>query len=90
MISQEEIQKFLEGNDPEEYIVSIEYDYASDKIFKIKEVPDKGKSIVKDNLIAFAWVGDLRGLNFYSNSKGLPLGSIKNSLISGKLIGSKE
>ena len=71
MISQEEIQKFLEGNDPEEYIVSIEYDYASDKIFKIKEDPNKGKSIVKDNLIAFAWVGDLRGLNFYSNSKGL-------------------
>ena len=38
MISQEEIESFLVGNDPEEFIVSVEYDYLSDKIFKIKEV----------------------------------------------------
>ena len=43
----------------------------SDHIYKIKEVPGKGKSIVKDSLIAFAWVGDLRGLNFYQGSKAL-------------------
>ena len=36
MISQEEIKSFLEGNDPEEHIVSIEFDYMSDSIFKIK------------------------------------------------------
>jgi DNA polymerase elongation subunit (family B) len=71
MISQEEIKNFLEGNDPEEHIVAIEYDYISDHIYKIKEVPGKGKSINRDTLIAFAWVGDLRGLNFYSGSKGL-------------------
>jgi DNA polymerase elongation subunit (family B) len=71
MISQEEIKNFLEGNDPEEHIVAIEYDYQSDHIYKIKEVPGKGKSINRDSLIAFAWVGDLRGLNFYSASKGL-------------------
>jgi DNA polymerase elongation subunit (family B) len=71
MISQEEIKNFLEGNDPEEHIVAIEYDYITDHIYKIKEVPGKGKSINKDTLIAFAWVGDLRGLNFYSSSKGL-------------------
>ena len=69
MISQEEIKSFLEGNDPEEHIVSIEYDYQSDHIFKIKEVPGKGKSINRDTFIAFAWVGDLHGLNFYSGSK---------------------
>jgi DNA polymerase elongation subunit (family B) len=71
MILQEEIKNFLEGNDPEEHIVAIEYDYQSDHIYKIKEVPGKGKSINRDSLIAFAWVGDLRGLNFYSASKGL-------------------
>ena len=71
MISQEEIKSFLEGNDPEEHIVAIEYDYQSDHIFKIKEVPGKGKSINRDSLIAFAWVGDLRGLNFYQGSKAL-------------------
>ena len=71
MISQEEIEQFLQGNDPEEYIVAVEYDYLSDKIFKIKEVPGKGKQIQRDTLISFAWVGDLRNLNFYSKSKAL-------------------
>ena len=70
MTSQEEIKAFLEGNDPEEHIVAIEYDYASDAIYKIKEIPGQGKVIQKDSFIAFAWVGDLRGLNFYQNSKG--------------------
>ncbi len=48
MISQEEIENFLVGNDPEEYIVSVEYDYVSDKIYKIKEVPGKGKQITQN------------------------------------------
>jgi DNA polymerase elongation subunit (family B) len=69
MISQEEIKTFLEGNDPEEFIVAVEFDYASGSIYKIKEIPNQGKVIQKDSFIAFAWVGDLRGLNFYQNSK---------------------
>jgi len=69
MINHEEIKSFLEGSDPEQHIVSIEYDYVSNCIYKIKETPDKGKSIQKDKLTAFAWVGDLRGLNFYNSSK---------------------
>ena len=52
-------------------IVSVEYDYLSDKIYRIKEVPGKGKQISRDTLISFAWVGDLRSLNFYSKSKAL-------------------
>jgi DNA polymerase I len=71
MITAEEIKSFLEGNDPEEHIVAIEFDYQKDHIYKIKEIPGKGKSIVRDSLIAFAWVGDLRGLNFYQGSKAL-------------------
>jgi DNA polymerase elongation subunit (family B) len=71
MISQEEIKSFLEGNDPEQFIVAVEYDYISDKIYKIKEIPGKGKEIQRDTLISFAWVGDLRGQNFYSSSKAL-------------------
>ena len=69
MISQEEIKSFLEGSDPEEHIVAIEFDYVTDSIYKIKEIPDQGKIIKKDTFTAFAWVGDLRGLNFYSSSK---------------------
>ena len=48
MISQEEIKSFLEGNDPEEHIVAIEFDYVTDSIYKIKEIPGKGKEIRKD------------------------------------------
>jgi DNA polymerase elongation subunit (family B) len=69
MISNEDIESFLHGNDPEEFIVAIEFDYASNSIFKIKEIPGKGKEIRKDTFTPFAWVGDLRGINFYGNSK---------------------
>ena len=33
MVPQEEIERFLHGEDDEKYIVAIEYDYKSDKIF---------------------------------------------------------
>ena len=69
MITQEEIKSFLEGNDPEQFIVAVEYDYASDSIYKIIEPPGGQKVIKKDTFIPFAWVGDLRGLNFYNSSK---------------------
>ena len=51
MIEQQEIKEFLEGNDPEEFIVAVEFDYASDSIYKIKEIPGKGKEIRKDTLV---------------------------------------
>ena len=70
MIDANEIKSFLEGNDPEEFIVACEFDYASDSVYKIKEIPGKGKEIRKDTFIPFCWVGDLKGLNFYGNSKG--------------------
>jgi len=69
MITQEEIKKFLEGEDDEKYIVSIEYDYGTDSIFKIKETEDGQKLILKDSFTPFCWVGNLIGLNFYGNSK---------------------
>ena len=71
MIDEEVIKSFLEGNDPEEFIVAVEFDYASDSIYKIKEIPGKGKEIRKDTFIPFCWVGDLHNMGFYQNSKGL-------------------
>ena len=71
MISQEEIKSFLEGNDPEEHIVCVEFDYAKDCVYKIKEIPGQPKTIQRDTFIAFSWVGDLRNLNFYQDSKEL-------------------
>ena len=71
MIDSEIIKSFLEGNDPEEFIVACEFDYVSDSIYKIKEIPGKGKEIRKDTFIPFCWVGDLHNMGFYQNSKGL-------------------
>ena len=70
--TQEEIQNFLEGTDPEKYIVAVEYDYRTNSIYKIKEDPEKGKNIQKDKFIPFCWVGDLRKKNFYNSSFFLP------------------
>ena len=81
MIKQEEIESFLHGNDPEEFIVSIEFDYLTNLIYKIKEIPGKGKEIKKDTFIPFAWVGDLKNLNFYQSSKDLQKEAMSNNKI---------
>ena len=67
--TQQEIQEFLHGNDPEKYIVALEYGWRSGKIYKIKEYPDKGKVIETDTFIPFCWVGDLSKKNFYRGNK---------------------
>jgi DNA polymerase elongation subunit (family B) len=71
VISQEVIENFLNGWDPEQYIVGVEYDYRTNKIFKVIQDPEKGKIIKQDTLVPFLWVGDLSGLNFYQNNKSL-------------------
>ena len=71
MVTTEQIESFLLGEDDEKYIVALEYDYATDKIYKVIQDPEKGKQIKSDTFTPFAWVGDLRGKNFYKGSKGL-------------------
>jgi len=70
-ISQETIEKFLNGEDDEKYIVGIEYDYPKNLIYKIIQDPEKGKTIKVDTFIPFLWVSDLNGLGFYGNNKTL-------------------
>ena len=65
----QEIEEFLLGNDPEKYIVALEYGWRSSKIYKIKEDPNKGKIIETDTFVPFCWVGDLSKKNFYNGSK---------------------
>ena len=60
MISQEQIKSFLEGNDPEEFIVAVEYDYASDSIFKIKEIPTRYVETREDATKLVLWKETLR------------------------------
>jgi DNA polymerase elongation subunit (family B) len=69
MVPQEEIERFLLGEDDEKYIVSLEYDYKTSKIYKVIQDPVKGKLLRPDTFIPFAWVGDLKGKNFYKNDK---------------------
>jgi DNA polymerase elongation subunit (family B) len=69
MVPQEEIERFLHGEDDEKYIVALEYDYKSDRIFKIIQDPVKGKLLRMDTFTPFAWVGDLRDKNFYKGNK---------------------
>lgn len=69
MVSQEVIENFLLGEDPEKYIAALEYDYRSGKIFKVIQDPIQGKQIKTDTFIPFAWVGDLHGKKFYGGSK---------------------
>jgi DNA polymerase elongation subunit (family B) len=71
VISQEVIENFLNGWDPEQYIVGVEYDYRTNRIYKIIQDPERGKIIKQDTLVPFLWVGDLSGLNFYQNNKAL-------------------
>jgi DNA polymerase elongation subunit (family B) len=69
VISQEVIERFLNGEDPEEFIVGIEYDYRLNKIYKIIQDPIQGKMVKEDTLVPFLWIGDLTGLDFYKGSK---------------------
>jgi DNA polymerase elongation subunit (family B) len=71
VISQEVIENFLNGGDPEEFIVGVEYDYPTNTIYKIIQDPEKGKIVKSDSFIPFMWVGDLSGLGFYNNSKSI-------------------
>jgi len=71
IISQEIIENFLNGSDSEQYIVGVEYDYQTNKIFKIIQDPERGKIVKSDTLIPFLWVGDLSEHNFYSGNKSL-------------------
>ena len=71
VISQEVIENFLNGGDPEEFIVGVEYDYPTNTIYKIIQDPEKGKIIKSDSFTPFMWVGDLTDLNFYNNSKAM-------------------
>ena len=71
VISQEVIESFLNGGDPEEFIVGVEYDYPSNTIYKIIQDPTQGKIVKTDTFTPFIWVGDLSGLNFYGGSKSV-------------------
>lgn len=70
----EDIKLFLEGHDPEKYIVSIELDQTDDwsidetnKVYLIIDDPNKGKRIKVQKFTPFCWTKSLRGSGFYGD-----------------------
>lgn len=65
----EDIEKFLSGHGEEKYIVNIEYDYDTNLIYKIKDIPGEGVVIETEPLKAFMWIKNLKKmmelLSFY-------------------------
>lgn len=69
MIEQKVIETFLNGSDPEKYIVGVEYNYQKNVIIKVIQDPEMGKIFREDTFIPFLWVSDLTELNFYKKNK---------------------
>jgi DNA polymerase elongation subunit (family B) len=69
----ERIESFLHGFDDEKFIVNLEYDAATNTIYKIKEDPTTGRKIVEtEQLKSFLWIKNLNEIKklrkFYGNS----------------------
>lgn len=54
----EEIEKFLEGRDPQKYIVAIEAAYHKNEVYLVINDPDTGKRIETHTYKPFLWVKD--------------------------------
>jgi len=55
MINEEIISKFLEGKNPQKYIVNVEIPYGSDNASLVINDPERGKYISNDKLTSFLW-----------------------------------
>lgn len=70
----EDIKTFLEGHDPEKYIVAIELDQTGDwsvdesnRVYTFIDDPKKGKMIKTQKFVPFLWTKSLRGSGFYGD-----------------------
>jgi len=70
----EDIKLFLEGHDPEKYIVAIELDQTGDwsvdesnRVYTFIDDPKKGKMIKTQKFTPFLWTKSLRGSGFYGD-----------------------
>ena len=70
----EQIRIFLEGHDPEKYIVGIELDQTDDwsvdnsnRVYLMIDDPQKGKKIKTQKFIPFCWTKSLKDTGFYGD-----------------------
>jgi DNA polymerase elongation subunit (family B) len=68
-ITPSQIEEFLHGTNPDKHIVSIEYDYRTNKVLILKEIPGRGKCYKEDKLVAFCWMSDMGDLQLYDGSR---------------------
>lgn len=55
VLSNEVIENFLQGSDPQKYIVSVESDYSSPKVTLVINDPEKGKYLEEQKYEPFLW-----------------------------------
>lgn len=70
-ISQEEIKDFLEGRDPQKYIVSIESSYDNNFVNLIINDPENGKRIEKHKFRPFLWMKTPDMTKFFKGDRRL-------------------
>ncbi len=57
-VSFDEIEEFLEGRDPQKYIVAIEAAYHKSEVYLVINDPEKGKRIETHTYKPFLWIAD--------------------------------
>ena len=68
---QKKIERFLEGRDPQKYIVAIEPDYMRPLMHLVMEDPEKGKTIKAYKYKPFLWMKKLKSNDFYGGDSNL-------------------
>ena len=70
----EDIKVFLEGHDPEKYIVNVELDQTGDwsvdesnRVYVFIDDPKKGKMIKTQKFTPFLWTKSLKDSGFYND-----------------------
>lgn len=69
VINDEVIEQFLEGHDPQKYIVGIEAPYNENKVSLIINDPEKGKYIEEHTYKPFIWLKHQVALQLYGGNK---------------------
>jgi DNA polymerase elongation subunit (family B) len=80
-VSKEAIGKFLEGRNPQKYIVGVEATYYSNKVDLIINDPKRGKYIVTDTFKPFIWMKHDAGKLLYGGDRNLTRQKLTESKI---------
>ena len=83
-LSKEEIKDFLEGRDPQKYIVSVESSYDQNFVSLIINDPETGKRIEKHKFRPFVWMKTPDMSKFFNGDRRLIKNKMREHMISIK------